>query len=94
MTGSWQFLLSEKDFQPAYQKLAEGELARRAEQALATFEHYKIYPRNCGANRIRGNIGTCITGAEAIVGSAFPHFGEETCLSGCNLRWRNNDLTE
>lgn len=97
MNRSGQFFLSENDFQPAYRKLAEGELDRRAEKAFAALEHCTLCPRRCGTNRLRGSIGTCMTGLEAVVSSAFPHFGEESCLigrhgsgtiffCGCNLR--------
>jgi putative pyruvate formate lyase activating enzyme len=48
-------------------------------------------------NRLRNETRVCHTGRHAIVGSAFPHFGEEDCLRGwcgsgtiffslCNLR--------
>jgi len=97
MTRSGAFSLSELEFQPAYLKLAEGELAARAERAMASLENCKLCPRRCGANRLKGHVGTCLTGLEAVVSSAAPHFGEESCLSGrhgsgtiffggCNLR--------
>ena len=55
-----------------------------------------LCPRNCDANRRNGELGFCGIGAEAIVASAAPHFGEESVLvgsggsgtiffSGCNL---------
>jgi len=57
----------------------------------------RLCPRNCGANRLAGETGYCGIGAEAVVASAGPHFGEEPPLvgrggsgtiffSGCNLR--------
>lgn len=53
-------------------------------------------PRRCGVNRLENKIGHCKIGRYARVSSAFPHFGEESCLvgwrgsgtiffSGCNL---------
>ncbi len=53
-------------------------------------------PRNCGVNRLENKTGFCKIGRYARVSSAFPHFGEESCLvgwrgsgtiffSGCNL---------
>jgi len=56
-----------------------------------------LCPRDCGVDRTAGERGTCGVGAEAVVASAGPHFGEESCLvgrggsgtiflGGCNLR--------
>jgi len=55
-----------------------------------------ICPRRCRVNRLKGERGSCRIGAEPIVSSAGPHFGEEgplvgsggsgtIFLSGCNL---------
>jgi putative pyruvate formate lyase activating enzyme len=38
--------------------------------------------RNCGVNRLKGEIGQCRTADEAIVSSFGPHFGEEAPLVG------------
>jgi len=35
-------------------------------------------------NRLEGEEGQCLVGAEAEVASAGPHFGEEAPLVGCN----------
>jgi len=56
-----------------------------------------LCPRGCRVDRTRGERGICGVGAEAVVASAGPHFGEESCLvgrggsgtiflGGCNLR--------
>ena len=56
----------------------------------------RLCPRACGVDRTAGEIGACRIGAEAIVVSAGPHFGEEPMLvglggsgtiffAGCNL---------
>jgi putative pyruvate formate lyase activating enzyme len=75
-----------------------GELARRAEQALALLAgSCRVCPRLCTVDRLRDERGLCKIGRSAIVASHFPHFGEENCLrgwrgsgtiffSGCNLR--------
>jgi putative pyruvate formate lyase activating enzyme len=53
-------------------------------------------PRDCGVNRLGGELGYCGIGKDAIVSSAGPHFGEEAplvgrggsgtiFLAGCNL---------
>ena len=39
-------------------------------------------PHECGADRVAGPVGACGVGADALVASAFPHFGEERCLTG------------
>jgi len=55
-----------------------------------------LCPRNCGADRTAGKLGSCRVGSRAVVASAGPHFGEEPVLvgdggsgtiflAGCNL---------
>ena len=55
-----------------------------------------LCPRRCGVDRPGGQVGSCRIGAEAVVASAGPHFGEEPVLvgrggsgtiflAGCNL---------
>ncbi len=56
-----------------------------------------LCPRRCGVDRTAGQLGACQAGAQAVVASAGPHFGEEPVLvgpggsgtiflAGCNLR--------
>jgi len=56
----------------------------------------RLCPRACGADRATGETGYCGTGADAVVSSFNPHFGEEpplvgrggsgtVFLAGCNL---------
>jgi putative pyruvate formate lyase activating enzyme len=83
---------------PAYGILEkEGQLARRVEQAYAIFEECRLCPRDCGANRLKGEKGFCRATSRPVVYSAHPHFGEEVSLVGgkgsgtiflsnCNLR--------
>ncbi len=66
-----------------------------------------VCPRCCGVDR-RTALGTCATGAEPVVASWTPHFGEEPVLSGsrgsgtvflanCNLRCvfcQNHDISQ
>ena len=92
------FRVARKDFEPAYLRLyRSGELARRVEQALAALADCTLCPRDCHVNRFENKFAVCKTGRYAVVGSYFPHFGEEDCLSGtkgsgtiffswCNLR--------
>ncbi len=93
-----RFFISSQDFEPAYMALhRSGELARRAQEAVASLRSCRVCPRDCDVNRLENQIGVCKTGRYAIVSSYFPHFGEEDCLRGwrgsgtiffsmCNLR--------
>jgi len=57
----------------------------------------RLCPRNCGVNRLGGELGYCCTGPLPVISSYGPHSGEEDVLSGisgsgtvfftgCNLR--------
>lgn len=83
---------------PSYIKLNNsGELHERIKKLSAILEECRLCPRNCKKNRLKGEKGTCKAGAELMVSSVFPHFGEEPPLVGyygsgtifltnCNLR--------
>jgi putative pyruvate formate lyase activating enzyme len=72
-------------WEPAYLALQRsGELQRRVECALASLESCRVCPRNCDVNRLADKYAFCKTGRHAVVGSYFPHFGEEDCLRGWN----------
>jgi len=82
---------------PAYLNLLQaGTLQHRAERLYQRLESCDLCPRNCRANRIKGEIGSCGVGDLAWVSSYGPHHGEEAPLrgrygsgtiffSGCNL---------
>ena len=84
-------------YTPRYSKLLRsGELAARADEAVARLSECKLCPRKCGVNRLKDEIGTCRTGRHAQMASFGPHFGEEQPLvgnrgsgtiffTGCNL---------
>ncbi|MGD2126603.1 MAG: radical SAM protein [Desulfobacteraceae bacterium] len=88
----------ENEWQPAYARLEkEGGFARKIEEAHAIFENCHLCPRECGADRLKGESGFCQAPAKVVVYSAHPHFGEEMPLVGdrgsgtiffsnCNLR--------
>jgi len=88
----------ENPWAPAYARLeAEGELARRIEEAYGMFEQCTLCPRRCGVNRLKGEQGFCRASAQLVIYTAQPHFGEELSLVGnhgsgtiffsnCNLR--------
>ncbi len=75
---------AEPAFVPAYRRLPTGELARRAERAVAGLADCRACPRDCGVNRLEDKWAACKTGRYAVVSSAFAHFGEEDCLRGWN----------
>lgn len=96
-------------FEPAYIKLHEsGELERRVERAVQSLSNCQVCPRDCKVDRLANKTAVCKTGRYAIVGSFFPHFGEEDCLRGrngsgtiffsmCNLRCvfcQNYDISQ
>ena len=73
---------------PSYLRLlASGELERRVERAMDMWSACVACGRNCETNRLSQNPedwGECRVGENSIVASAFPHFGEESCLVGTN----------
>jgi putative pyruvate formate lyase activating enzyme len=95
-------------FQPGYLTLDRAELGRRVEAAVAMLADCRACPRDCGVNRLEDKWAACKTGRYAVVGSYFPHFGEEDCLRGwrgsgtiffshCNLRCvfcQNYDISQ
>ena len=71
------------DFTPPYVELhAQGELRRRGEELWSLMEECRLCPRECGANRLRGEKGYCGSTARIKVSSHHPHFGEERPLVG------------
>src|SRR5438874_3496064 len=83
---------------PKYLDLLEsGELHERVKQLEALLAACTVCPKDCGNNRLVGEIAACYSGRLPIVSSYTAHFGEEPCLSGtrgagniffgnCNLR--------
>jgi putative pyruvate formate lyase activating enzyme len=70
---------------PSYLELyANGELQRRADEAVAALASCRICPRDCAVDRLRDQRMACKVGRRARVSSHFPHFGEEDCLRGWN----------
>ncbi len=69
--------------EPSYIRLhRRGELQRRIVDAVDALESCHLCPRECGANRLAGQLGYCKTGRRAKVASANVHFGEERPLVG------------
>ena len=85
-------------WQPAYAELERaGRLSERIEQAYSIFADCELCPRQCGADRKKGEKGFCRAPVRPVIYSAQPHFGEEISLVGrhgsgtiffsnCNLR--------
>ena len=71
-------------FRAAYLSLSTGQIAERAQQAVAALADCRLCPRDCGVNRLEDAWSACKTGRHAVVSSWFPHFGEEDCLRGWN----------
>ena len=68
---------------PSYIKLFEsGELDQRIDSLYRIVENCELCPRKCHINRTGGETGYCRTGAQAVVSSMHPHFGEEDPLVG------------
>jgi len=97
------------NFQPKYLLLLKsGDLKKRAEFLHKRLNACNLCPRNCGVNRIEGEVGICGVGKNAWVSSYGPHFGEEDPLrgwkgsgtiffSGCNLNClycQNSDISQ
>jgi len=69
--------------EPVYLELwRSGELSQRVEQATELLSSCRLCPRECGVDRLPGETGFCRTGAQAVVASYGPHFGEERPLVG------------
>lgn len=85
-------------WKPAYLRLEDaGKLSGRILQAFSVMEKCELCPRQCGINRLNGEIGFCRSPSNAVVYNYSPHFGEELPLVGrfgsgtiffshCNLR--------
>ena len=83
---------------PSYLRLTRtGELVRRVDAARALLSPCRVCPRECGIDRLHGEIGYCRSGPLPRISSFGPHFGEEPPLVGthgsgtiffssCNMR--------
>ncbi len=72
-------------FEPSYVELHKnGELKKRGEELWQRMEECNLCPRNCDANRLKGERGDCNSNNRLEVASYGPHFGEERELVGRN----------
>ncbi|KAL1587388.1 hypothetical protein WHR41_03931 [Cladosporium halotolerans] len=97
------FLLDE--YIPRFQLLTSVQESKKRSAAYKHLSNCNLCPRLCGVNRFE-KTGTCLVGADVVVNTVAPHFGEEPCLqghngsgsvffSGCNLRCvfcQNHDI--
>jgi len=67
---------------PAYARLSPEDLSRRVSALRDILRSCSLCPRNCRTDRLAGDLGVCGVGAQPIVSSCGPHFGEETPLVG------------
>ena len=68
---------------PGYLSLyRSGELKRRADALEKRLGSCDLCPRNCHANRLKGELGFCHSGYLPIVASFCAHHGEEPAISG------------
>lgn len=69
--------------QPSYLALFEsGELEDRIIRLTSILAACTLCPRQCKVNRLKGELGYCQAGANLVISSYFPHFGEERPLVG------------
>lgn len=72
-----------RDFEPAYLALHRtGELKKRGQELWALMEGCELCPRQCGAERLKGERGFCGANSQLEIASYHPHFGEERPLVG------------
>jgi putative pyruvate formate lyase activating enzyme len=74
--------MSDPEFIPAYARLTAEQLAERVAALREFMRSCRLCPRNCSVDRLAGETGTCGVGAEPVVSSYGPHFGEEAPLVG------------
>jgi putative pyruvate formate lyase activating enzyme len=68
---------------PHYTKLHKtSELKKKVYLLNDILKNCRLCPRQCGVNRLNGEVGFCKAGEKLMISSAFPHFGEEPPLVG------------
>jgi putative pyruvate formate lyase activating enzyme len=71
------------NFKPGYLKLHQnGELKKRGQQLWQMMDSCSLCPRECGAERLKGERGFCQASSTLEIASYHPHFGEEDPLVG------------
>lgn len=73
------------NFEPGYLGLhRSGELRARADELWEIQQECRLCPRECGANRLKGEEGFCGSTDRLMVSAHHPHLGEERPLVGKN----------
>ncbi len=81
--GSSRQQVASGSFSPSYLKLHKSGVLRERSKALwQRMEHCDLCPRDCGANRLKGERGSCGAHADLRIASYHPHYGEEPELVG------------
>jgi putative pyruvate formate lyase activating enzyme len=71
------------DFEPPYVRLhRSGELEKRGKELWKIMKSCELCPRQCGANRLAGDLGFCRASSLLEISAFHPHFGEERPLVG------------
>lgn len=68
-------------YTPRYLTLTPQEEARKRSEAYAHLRRCNLCPRRCDVDRFTRR-GTCLVGADVVVSTIAPHFGEEPCIQG------------
>ena len=74
--------MTRSEFTPAYARIGSEQLRERASALRELMRACRLCPRDCGVDRLSGELGACGAGADAIVSSYGPHLGEEAPLVG------------
>jgi putative pyruvate formate lyase activating enzyme len=74
---------ADEKFEPAYLQFAREKKLKALDQELwDLLKNCRLCPRQCGANRLKGQRGVCSSTYRLKISSAGPHFGEERPLVG------------
>ena len=74
--------MSPTNHDPSYLRLSKEAIDTRSRRIRERMSSCDLCPRNCGVDRLSGELGRCATGERALVASAGPHMGEEKPLRG------------
>jgi len=67
---------------PSYLNLSKKEFKKRIEKSFKLLENCRLCPRECGVERLRGELGFCGLKELPMISAYHPHFGEEKVLVG------------
>jgi len=74
---------ADSTFSPSYMGLHKsGELKKRGEELWTLMKGCRLCPRECGADRLKGEKGFCRSSSQLEISAYHPHFGEEKPLVG------------